>query len=265
LPTNKQPMPPISAVIIALNEEKYIGQCIRSLQAVADEVVVVDSGSVDRTPEICRSLGVAFYTQPFLGYIEQKNYALGKASYDHVLSLDADEALSEELTREIKRIKENWTHDGYRFNRLNRFCGKWLRYTNYYPDRKLRLWDRRKGKWGGVNPHDKVVMDADARVTKLKGNLMHWMCDSYEEHVDTINRFSTIAAAEAFRKGVSCSAWKVVYKTFWRFIQHFVVKRGFLLGYMGFVVSYQDAFLCFQKYVKLRHLIKTAQKSETGK
>lgn len=257
-------MLPVSGVVIAFNEEEYIGQCIRSLQRVCDEVVVVDSLSTDRTPEICKSMGVRFIEQPFLGYIEQKNFALEQAKYDHVLSLDADEALSDELIASIGRVKTNWTHDGYVFNRMNRFCGKWLRYTNHYPDRKLRLWDRRKGSWGGVNPHDKVIMEDGASTKRLKGDLLHWMCDSYEEHLDTINRFSTIAAAEAYRKGETCSAWKVWYKTCWRFMQHFLIKRGFLHGYMGFVVSYQDAFLCFQKYVKLRHKILAAKKGDAS-
>ena len=248
-------MPPISGVIIAFNEEKYIAQCIRSLQKVADEVVVVDSCSTDRTPEICRELGAVLYEQPFLGYIEQKNFALAKASHNHVLSLDADEALSEELVESICAVRENWSHDAYTFNRRNRFCGRWMRYTNLYPDRKLRLWDRRKGQWGGVNPHDKVVMGSGSTTGFLRGDLLHWMCDSYEEHLDTINRFSTIAAGEAMKQGIRCSAWKVFYKTVWRFIQNYFIKKGFLDGYMGFVVSYQDSFLCFQKYVRLRHLL----------
>ncbi len=256
-------MPPISGVIIAYNEEKYIEQCIRSLQKVADEVVVVDSCSTDRTPDICKKLGVVFYEQAFLGYIEQKNFALEKASHDHVLSLDADEALSESLVASILKVKENWLHDAYCFNRRNRFCGHWLRYTNHYPDRKLRLWNRNKGHWGGVNPHDKVIMDKSASVGFLKGDLLHWMCDSFEEHLDTINRFSTIAAREAFSRGTTCSAWKVVYKTIWRFFRNYFIKLGFLDGYMGFVVSYQDAFLCFQKYVKLRYLIREKKQDNT--
>lgn len=238
-----------------MNEEKYIGQCIESLQQVADEVLVVDSCSSDRTPEICRSMGARLITQPFLGYIEQKNFAMEKAAYDHILSLDADEMLSDELIASIKEVKSNWKQDGYRFNRLNRFCGKWLRFTNHYPDRKLRLWDRRKGRWGGMNPHDRVVMKEGSSIARLRGDILHYMCDSHEESLDTINRFSTIAAREAHARGESCPAFKVFYKTIWRFLQHFVVKGGFMLGYTGFVVSYQDAFHCFQKYVKLRHLI----------
>ncbi len=248
-------MPSVSGVIITLNEEKNIERSIRSLQRVADEIVVVDSCSSDRTPEICKDLGVKFFTQPFLGYVEQKNFALGLASYDHVLSLDADEALSDKLVASILKIKNQWKYDSYRFNRLNRFCGKWMYHTNFYPDRKLRLFDRRKGKWGGVNPHDRVEMQHDATTGFLKGDLLHWMCDSLDEHVETINRFSSIAAREAFERGVSCSAWKVFYKPVWRFIQYYLVKHGFLDGYMGLVVSRHAAFLCFQKYARLRQLI----------
>ncbi len=255
-------MPPISAVIITLNEESCIERCIRSVLTVADEVVVVDSLSTDRTPEICRKLGEKFIEQKFLGYIEQKNFALEQAAFDHVLSLDADEALSEELSRSILKVKDNWKHDAYQFNRLNKFCGHWIHHTNYYPDRKLRLFDRRKGQWGGVNPHDKVIMDPGTTTGRLKGDLLHWLCETYEEHIDTINKFSTIAAREAFKKGEKCPAWKVFYKPVWRFIQYYFVKRGFMDGYMGLVVSRNSAFLNFQKYAKLRNLIQLEKNNE---
>ncbi len=250
-------MPAISAVVICFNEERHIERCILSLKPVVDEVVVLDSFSTDRTPEICKSLGVTFYQQKFRGYIEQKNDALALATHDWVLSLDGDEALSDALAESIVRVKEDLNHPGYRFNRLNNFCGQWVRHTNYYPDRKLRLFDRRRGRWGGDNPHDMVVMDGGCTVGYLKGDLLHWMCADHAEHLNTINRFSTIAAREAYQNGVSCSAWKVFYKPLWRFFQYFIIKRGFLDGSLGLVVSRHAAFLCFQKYVRLRHLILT--------
>ncbi len=249
-------MPSISAVIISYNEERHIERCIKSLLVIADEVVVLDSYSTDRTPEICKELGVTFHQQAFAGYIEQKNHAMRLASHDIILSLDADEVLSERLTQSIREVKDNWTHDGYRFNRLNNFCGQWMRYTNYYPDRKLRLFNRRKARWGGVNPHDMILMDKGSRVGHLKGDLLHWMCESLHEHLQTIDRFSAIAASEAFKKGVRASAWKVFYKPIWRFIQYYLIKRGFLDGYMGLVVSRHASFLCFQKYARLRELQK---------
>jgi glycosyltransferase involved in cell wall biosynthesis len=247
-------MPKISGVVIAHNEEKYIARCIRSLQAVADEVVVVDSGSTDRTTEICRELGVRLYRQDFLGYVEQKNHAVSLAAYDHILSLDADEAISRPMAEAILEIKKNWTHDGYVFPRMNCFCGRWMRYTNLYPDRKLRLFDRRRAAWGGVNPHDKVVLANGASSRQVKAPLLHWMCDSLEEQLEKNNRFSTIAARAADDNGTRASFRKLVLHPFWRFIHNFVVKGGFLEGRHGFVVSWFSAMLCFEKYAKLRAL-----------
>ena len=144
----------ISAVIIAFNEEKNIERCILSLKNVVDEIVVVDSFSKDKTKEICLAHNVVFIEHSFKGHIEQKNWAYTQASNNYVLSLDADEALSDELKNSILAIKNNWKNDGYAFNRLTSYCGKWIKHCGWYPDIKLRLWDRRKGTWKGINPHD---------------------------------------------------------------------------------------------------------------
>ncbi|HEX3008578.1 MAG TPA: glycosyltransferase family 2 protein [Bacteroidales bacterium] len=145
---------PISAVIITFNEENNIERCIRSLEGIADEIIVVDSYSTDNTVEIALNLGAIVYKQVFLGHVEQKNFALSKTSHSHVLSLDADEELSDKLRESILEVKENWTHDGYYFKRLTNYCGRWIKHTSWYPSKKLRLWDKAKGEWGGVNPHD---------------------------------------------------------------------------------------------------------------
>ena len=247
-------MPALSAVVIAFNEEKYIERCIRSLQTVADEVVVVDSFSTDRTAAICKELGVKLYQQAFLGYVQQKDFAVGLATHDHILSLDADEALSEEMADSVRQVKENWTHDAYVFNRLNNFCGRWMWHTSLYPDRKLRLFDRRKASWGGVNPHDKVILQAGGTKRWLKGQIMHWLCDTYEEHLGKTDRFSGIAAQEAFDRGVKAPVWRVVFNPLWRFFHNFVIKLGFLDGYDGYLVSKYVALLGFLKYAKLRRL-----------
>ena len=140
----------ISAVIITYNEEANIERCLESLEGTADEVLVVDSFSTDRTADICKSKGVDFIQHPFKGHIEQKNYALSCAGNNYVLSLDADEALSDNLIQSIRAAKQNWRADGYSVNRLTNYCGKWIRHCGWYPDKKVRLWDRRKGHWGGV-------------------------------------------------------------------------------------------------------------------
>lgn len=139
----------LSAVIITYNEEDNIERCLESLEKTADEILVVDSFSSDRTAEICKSKGVEFIQHSFEGHIEQKNYALSRASNDYVLSLDADEALSDKLIQSIRAAKQNWSTNGYSVNRLTNYCGKWIRHCGWYPDKKIRLWDKRKGTWGG--------------------------------------------------------------------------------------------------------------------
>ncbi|MBT8332765.1 MAG: glycosyltransferase family 2 protein, partial [Deltaproteobacteria bacterium] len=137
----------ISAVIITYNEERNIGRCLDSVREVADEIVVVDSYSTDKTKEICHSMNVKFLQHHFEGHIEQKNYAVSCASCGQVLSLDADEVLSEKLQQSILAAKQSWRFDGYSFNRLTNYWGKWNRHSGWYPDTKLRLWDRSKGRW----------------------------------------------------------------------------------------------------------------------
>ncbi|MDR3188706.1 MAG: glycosyltransferase family 2 protein, partial [Prevotellaceae bacterium] len=188
-------MKKISAVIITYNEERNIARCLQSLQGVADEIMVVDSGSTDKTEEICRQLGVtSFIRHPFEGYVQQKNWAMEQATYSHILSLDADEALSDELKKSILEVKESWTADAYKFNRLTSYCGKWIRHCSWYPDVKLRLWDRRKGRWGGVNPHDKMVMERDASVIHLKGDLLHYSYHNVSDYILQVNKFTEIGA-----------------------------------------------------------------------
>ncbi|HOF90877.1 MAG TPA: glycosyltransferase [Tenuifilaceae bacterium] len=258
-------MPKISAVIITYNEEKYIEQCINSLVDVADEIVVVDSLSTDRTVEICKRLGAKIIEQKFLGYKEQKNFAVQQAEYDYILSLDADEALSAELRKSILKAKNNWLFDGYRFNRLNNFCGQWMHHTSLYPERKLRLFDRRKGEWGGINPHDKFIMHLGATTGYLKGDLLHWAYDSIEEHIAKINHFSSISAKEYHQLGIKAGIGKTTFRPIWRFFHSFVIKTGFLDGYMGFIVSLNLAYLCFLKYAKLRRLILTEKNNKKNR
>jgi glycosyltransferase involved in cell wall biosynthesis len=258
-------MPKISAVIITYNEEKYIEQCINSLVDIADEIVVVDSLSTDRTAEICKRLGVKFFEQKFLGYKEQKNFAVQQASNDFILSLDADEALSVKLRKSILKAKNNWQFDGYKCNRLNNYCGQWMYHTSLYPERKLRLFDRRKGSWGGINPHDRFKMNPGSTVGFLKGDILHWVYDSIEEHIAKINHFSSISAREYFKLGIRAGVGKTILRPIWRFFHSYVIKTGFLEGYMGFIVSLNLAYLCFLKYAKLRRLILIDKKNKKHK
>ncbi|MBL6448957.1 glycosyltransferase family 2 protein [Fulvivirga sp. 29W222] len=242
----------ISGVIITYNEERNIEACISSMIDIVDEVVVVDSYSKDQTEEICKRLGVKFVQHAFEGHIEQKNYAMNQASYDHILSLDADERVSEKMKASIQAVKDNWQADGYIFNRFNNYCGAWLR-RSWYPDKKLRLWDRRKGQWGGTNPHDKVIVSG--KTEKLKGDILHYAYENLEEHYEQIKKFAIIAAHAKFEKGKKANfIFHVILSPLYKFFRKYVLRLGFLDGYYGFIFSGLTAYLNFMKYLRLWEL-----------
>jgi glycosyltransferase involved in cell wall biosynthesis len=209
----------ISAVIITYNEEANIERCLDSLEGTADEVLVVDSFSSDRTADICKSKGVDFIQHPF-----------------------------------------DWTEDGYSVNRLTNYCGKWIRHCGWYPDTKIRLWDRSKGHWGGVNPHDHVVMDEPIRIRHLSGDLLHYSYPTIRDHISQINSFSDIAARAAFEKGRQSNlALDICLNPTLTFFKKYFLKLGLLDGYEGFVISISTAYGKFLKYIKLRELEKEQQ------
>jgi len=246
----------ISAVIITFNEEKNIERCILSLKSVVDEIVVVDSFSKDKTKEICLAHDVVFIEHAFKGHIEQKNWAYTQAKNNHVLSLDADEALSEELKKSVLAVKNNWRNDGYAFNRLTNYCGKWIKHCGWYPDVKLRLWDRRKGTWKGVNPHDCFEMEKGIKPIHLNGDLLHYSYYTIEEHIKQINYFTDIAANEYAQKGAKASLFKVFASTKFMFFKTYFLKLGILDGYYGWIISKNSAHATFLKYSKIRELQK---------
>lgn len=242
----------ISATIISFNEERKLGPCLKSLLGVADEIIVVDSLSTDRTKEICNQYPVKFISHAFEGYVAQKNYAVTQATHDYILSLDADERLSEELKESIIKVKEDWgTVDGYAVNRYNNYCGKWMRFSGWYPERKIRLWDRRKAKWGGTDPHDHVQI-AREKTKTLKGNLLHYAYLTLDEHLLQVHRFAEIAAKAKYKKGEKASfVINVILSPLFRFVKSFFFQLGFLDGYYGFIFCTTSASMTFFKYIRL--------------
>jgi len=245
----------ISVVIISFNEESCIERCIRSVKSIADDIVVVDSFSTDRTKEICNGLGVRFIQHKFEGYRDQKNLAVSLAENDHILSLDADEALSEDLCNSIKEVKTSWNFDAYYCNRLNNYCGQWIYHSNWYPDKKIRLFDRRKGQWGGYNLHETVQMSKGSTTSLLQGDLLHWVHNTIEEHIQKANMFSTIGAKEYYNDGRKAGIFSPVFHMIWRFFKSFILRRGYRDGFYGFVICSISAYTSFLKYVKLRQFI----------
>lgn len=252
-------MPEISVVIITLNEERKIERCILSVKDIADEIIVVDSFSTDATREICLKHRVKFSQHKFEGYIEQKRYAIAQASNDYILSIDADEALDEKLKAAILEVKNNWTHDGYSFNRLNSYCGQWIRHGGWYPDRKIRLFDRRKATVKGRNPHDEFVLNAGASLMHIKGDLLHYTYLTVEDQISQINRFTEIQARERFDQGKRAGCFAIFFSPPFKFIRHYFFKLGFLDGYYGYLICRNMAYSTFLKHAKLKALWKMKQ------
>ena len=254
-------MTKLSVVIITFNEERNIERCLRSVKAIADEIIVVDSLSTDRTKEIALANQAIVVDQKFLGFIEQKNLALSKASNTYVMSLDADEAISEELSRAILEEKsKGFPKDGYIVKRLPFYCGKWIRHGTYYPDRKIRLVNKEKAKWGGTNPHDKMILQKNSSAGSLKGDLHHYIYQTFEEHMLQTNKFSSIAAMELFKQGKKSSYFKLVINPAWAFFYGFFIRLGFLDGFNGFMIAKFTAMHAFLKYSKLIYLYKNKKK-----
>ena len=244
----------LSVVIITLNEEKNIGRCLSSVLSIADDIVVVDSFSTDKTKQICIDKKVRFITHKFEGHIEQKTWALTQAKYNHVLSLDADESLTKELQEELLKIKNNWQHDGYSFNRLTNFCGKWIKHCGWYPDKKLRMWDTSKGAWGGDNPHDKFILEKGATTHHINKDLLHYSFYTVDQHLKQIEYFSDISSKAAYEKRKKSNRFKIFYKSTFKFFRDYVLKLGFLDGYYGYVVCKNSAYAKKLKYTKLQAL-----------
>ncbi len=244
----------ISAVIITFNEERNIGRCIDSLQGVVDEIVVVDSLSKDKTVAIAKEKGARVVDHAFEGYIEQKNYAITCAQHEYVLSLDADEALSKELTRSIFEVKEELKFSVYSFNRLTNYCGKWISHCGWYPDVKVRLFDKSIGSWGGKNPHDTFIARAGATSLHLSGDLLHYSYYTREEHAKQIEHFSTIGAQAYYDKGKRSSTFKIVLSPTFIFIRNYIFRLGFLDGYFGWLVCIGSAKSTYLKYAKLKRI-----------
>ena len=257
-------MIPISAVIITFNEERNIGRCLESLKDIADDIVVVDSFSKDKTKEICESYGVRFIEHIFEGHIEQKNWAITQAIYPHILSLDADEALDETLKKSILKVKNNWQADGYSMNRLTNYCGHWIKHCGWYPDTKLRIWDSRKGSWGGTNPHDKYELhDKNSKIIHLKGDILHYSYYFFADHYKQVEYFTTILAKAQFEKGKKVPFITLIISPIVKFIKDYIIKQGYLDGRIGFRICRISAFATYTKYKKLRRLIQTKGVSYT--
>lgn len=242
----------ISAIIITQDEERNIGRCLESLRGVADEVVVVDSGSTDGTEGICREAGVRFEHHDWEGYSRQKNYANGLASHPWILSLDADEALSPTLRESLLEWKaEECRQAAYHMNRLTNYCGHWIRHCGWYPDPCTRLFPKDAARWDGL-VHERLTFHFPLSTFRLKGDLLHYSYYSVEEHASRQVHYATLAARKAHEAGKRTGAVGVWLRPKWNFVRNYVLKGGFLDGHAGYTVCRMSAFYTFIKYALLR-------------
>jgi glycosyltransferase involved in cell wall biosynthesis len=244
----------LSVAIITYNEERNIARCINSVKDFASEIIVLDSGSTDETVNIAQVLGAKVYYQPFLGHIQQKNLVLTKTSNNWVLSLDADEAVDEELKNNILRVLIKPDANGYEINRLNNYCGQWIKHGAWYPDKKLRLWNKTNGEWTGLNPHDRFQLSSDSIINHLKGHILHYSYLSIEEHKQKSERYARIGAEAYHQKGVKACYFQLIYKPSIKFIKDYLIKFGFLDGKLGLIIALINSREVFLKYKFLKRL-----------
>ena len=242
--------PHLSACVITKNEEDRIGDCLASLD-FCDEVLVVDSHSTDRTREIATALGARVIERDWPGFGAQREFAASQAATDWVLCIDADERVSPELRAEILALRDAGFPGcaGWSCPRLSDYFGTWVRYGTWYPNRVLRLYDRKRGHWGGDPPHDHL--DLDGPVGALRSDLLHYPYRSFAEHLQTIDRYTTIMAERLHEQGRRARTRDLLLRPAVRFLRFYLLKRGFLLGWKGLLLAYLAAHYVRLKYAKL--------------
>lgn len=243
----------LSLVIIAFNEEAHIGACIRSVGSLADEILVVDSGSTDQTVEMAQSLGARVLHRPFTTHIEQKNWAWQQSEGDYILSLDADEALSAELKRSIVAAKaEAFPAFGFSMNRLNHLGNRAIKGCGWYPDQKIRLWKRGAAHWAGENPHDRIEMGRGTkqalRVDHLEGDLLHFTYPHLKAARIQALKFGRIGAKEAGSHFWGINLFKCLVSPWARFVRNYLLRSGWKYGWDGFVICFWQSVEVGIKY-----------------
>jgi len=253
----------VSAIIVCFNEEDRIEACLDSLRW-CDEIVVVDSFSTDRTPEICRRYTEQFYQRPWAGYRDQKAYAHSLTTKEWVLLVDADERVSSPLREEILSIlsAEPQPYAGFSLPRLVYYLNRWWRRGGWYPDYDIRLFRRERAKWGGSEPHEKIFVDG--KVRRLTNPLEHYTYRNIEDHIQRINRFTSISAGELKRSARRWRLSDVLLRPPVRFVRSYIFQRGFMDGFAGFYVALSAAIYVFLKYAKLWEL-ELKEKNDRGR
>ncbi len=250
----------ISACIIAKDEADRIGPCLESV-AFCDEVVVLDSGSTDGTQDLCRAAGARVIETDWPGWVAQKNRAVEAAENDWILSLDADERVDAELRGRIEGLRGNGALEGqdgpraYEMTRKVFYLGRWIRHGGWYPEWRVRLFDRRNARWGGIDPHDRV--EAEGPVARIgEGNIEHFTYRSMEDHLRQMVRYSGVMAEQMHQRGRRSALFAMMFRPSWSFFRSYVLRLGFLDGRAGYVIARLGATACFMKYARLWDILR---------
>lgn len=243
----------LTAVIITHNVAGTIGDCLAALQEVAGEILVLDSFSDDGTVEICRQYGAALVPQEWLGYSATKNLGNSLARYDWILSIDADEVLSDELVNSLKNLMPE---DGvvYALDRLTNYCGKWIRHSGWYPDWKVRLFNRNDVQWQGDFVHETLAIPAGFEVARLAGKMYHYSYKDSGDHLRRIEKYARLSAQEQFERGKKATFAGLWLSPIARFVRTYFIKKGFLDGKEGWVISCRNACLVRRRYEILKEM-----------
>lgn len=243
-------MTPLSLIVITRNAEGHIARCLKSVPFAAD-IVVLDSGSTDRTVEIAKACGARVFVEDWRGFGPQKRRATELARTDWVLSLDADEALSEPAQVEVQALlatSPQQRRDAYAFPRLSYHLGRWIRHGGWYPDWQIRLYDRTRANWSEDSLHEKVRAK---EIQRLREPLLHWVFADLSDQVRTNDRYSTLGANQLAEKGRVFMTFHLLTKPWVKFMETYIWKRGFLDGMPGFIIAVGAAYSVFLKWAKL--------------
>ena len=240
----------ISATIITIDEEAHLARCLESLKDIADEIIVVDSGSRDRTPEIAGDFKAKVFSRNFTNYAEQKNYAASQARNDWILSLDADECLSEALRGRLLDLKKTQPlADAYAFPRKAFYLQRWICHSGWYPDYKIRLYRRSKGSWKGEFVHESVSVNG--RISRIDADLLHYTCDSLSEHLQRLDHYTTLSARAMYQEGKKPTLRGCLSSPLSAFLKAYLWKAGFLDGRQGLIIAVLAGYYNFLKHAKL--------------
>ncbi len=240
----------MSVVICTKNEERNIERCLKAASPVADEIIVMDSFSTDQTESICKRFEkVTFYQTQWLGFSNTKNKANELAKSDYILSLDADEVLSDEIQQEILELK-NRLSGYYQINRKTNYCGKWIHYSGWFPDRHVRLFPKKGSTWSEDLVHEKLIFDQNQKISDLKGLVYHYSVTDLSDHLNKISKYSELAAKKLAGRHPISLVISMLLNPIFRFFRHYIVKLGFLDGFAGVQISILSAYSVFLKYKK---------------